>query len=121
MEEKGKMVLPSTYHTQEVEKGRYKYWLDGKYFEAQGDHNKEPYSIVITTTNVTGKLHIGHAWNTTMQDTVARMKRMQGYYVLWLPGMDHAGIATQAVVEAKLKEKGQNRYDSGREKFLETV
>ena len=121
MEEKGKMALPSKYHPQDVEKGRYKFWLDGKYFEATGDHNKEPFSIVIPPPNVTGKLHLGHAWDTTMQDTVARMKRMQGYDVLWLPGMDHAGIATQSVVEAKLKEKGQNRYDLGREKFLETV
>jgi len=121
MEEKGKMALPSKYHPQDVEQGRYKFWLDGKYFEATGDQNKEPFSIVIPPPNVTGKLHLGHAWDTTMQDTVARMKRMQGYDVLWLPGMDHAGIATQSVVEAKLKEKGRNRYDLGREKFLETV
>src|SRR5699024_6943881 len=121
MEEKGKMALPSKYHPKDVEQGRYKFWLDGKYFEATGDQNKEPFSIVITPLNVTGKLHLGHAWDTTMQDTVARMKRMQGYDVLWLPGMDHAGIATQSVVEAKLKEKGRNRYDLGREKFLETV
>src|SRR5699024_11795726 len=70
---------------------------------------------------VTGRLHLGHAWDTTMQDTIARMKRMQGYDVLWLPGMDHAGIATQAVVEEKLKEEGKDRYTLGREKFLETV
>src|SRR5699024_7095976 len=80
---------------------------------------KEPFSIVIPPPNVTGKLHLGHAWDTAMQDTIARMKRMQGYDVLWLPGMDHAGIATQAKVEAKLKENGQSRYDLGREKFLE--
>ncbi|KPH77116.1 MULTISPECIES: valine--tRNA ligase [Bacillaceae] len=111
--------LPPKYNPQEVEKGRYQFWLDGKFFEATNDPEKEPYSIVIPPPNVTGKLHLGHAWDTTMQDTVSRMKRMQGYDVLWLPGMDHAGIATQAKVEAKLKEQGRSRYDLGREKFLE--
>ncbi|HEX6592987.1 MAG TPA: valine--tRNA ligase [Bacillota bacterium] len=113
--------LPSKYNPQDVEKGRYQFWLKGKFFEATGNPNKEPFTIVIPPPNVTGRLHLGHAWDTTMQDTVARMKRMQGYDVLWLPGMDHAGIATQAVVEAKLKEEGKNRYDLGREKFLEKV
>ncbi|PAE31038.1 valine--tRNA ligase [Paenibacillus sp. 7884-2] len=111
--------LPSKYNPEEVEKGRYQFWLEGKYFEATGDPDKEPFSIVIPPPNVTGKLHLGHAWDTTMQDTISRMKRMQGYDVLWLPGMDHAGIATQAKVEAKLKEQGTNRYELGREKFLE--
>jgi valyl-tRNA synthetase len=113
--------LPSKYDPQAVEKGRYQFWLDGKYFEATGDPNKEPYTIVIPPPNVTGRLHLGHAWDTTMQDTISRMKRMQGYDVLWLPGMDHAGIATQAVVEAKLREQGQSRYDLGRGKFVDTV
>ena len=112
-------ILSSKYHPNEVEKNRYQFWLDGKFFEATNDEEKDPFSIVIPPPNVTGKLHLGHAWDTTMQDTIARMKRMQGYDVLWLPGMDHAGIATQAKVEAKLKESGQNRYDLGREKFLE--
>ncbi|HLR52821.1 MAG TPA: valine--tRNA ligase, partial [Candidatus Avamphibacillus sp.] len=112
-------ILSSKYHPNEVEKNRYQFWLDGKFFEATNDKEKEPFSIVIPPPNVTGKLHLGHAWDTTMQDTIARMKRMQGYDVLWLPGMDHAGIATQAKVEEKLKENGQNRYDLGREKFLE--
>ncbi len=94
-----------------MEAGRYQFWLEGKYFEATGDPDKEPYSIVIPPPNVTGRLHLGHAWDTTMQDTIIRMKRMQGYDVLWLPGMDHAGIATQAKVEAKLKEMGTNRYE----------
>ncbi|WP_068674506.1 valine--tRNA ligase [Oceanobacillus sp. Castelsardo] len=111
--------LPPKYNPQEVEKGRYQFWLDGKFFEATNDPEKEPYSIVIPPPNVTGKLHLGHAWDTTMQDTVSRMKRMQGFDVLWLPGMDHAGIATQAKVEAKLKEQGKSRYDLGRGKFLE--
>ncbi len=111
--------LPSKYNPQEVEKNRYSFWLDGKFFEATNDTTKEPFSIVIPPPNVTGKLHLGHAWDTTMQDTIARMKRMQGYDVLWLPGMDHAGIATQAKVEAKLREEGLSKYDLGREKFLE--
>ncbi len=113
--------LPSKYNPTEVEKGRYDFWVKGKFFEATGDEQKEPYTIVIPPPNVTGKLHLGHAWDTTMQDTLARMKRMQGYDVLWLPGMDHAGIATQSVVERKLREEGTSKYDLGREKFLETV
>jgi valyl-tRNA synthetase len=110
--------LPPKYDHQAVEKDRYKFWLEGKYFEATGDPDKEPFSIVIPPPNVTGRLHLGHAWDTTMQDTISRMKRMQGYDVLWLPGMDHAGIATQAKVEARLREEGTNRYELGREKFL---
>ncbi|MGY0693173.1 valine--tRNA ligase [Virgibacillus sp. FSP13] len=121
MSEKPKSSLPSKYNPQEIEKGRYQFWVDGKFFEATGDENKDPYTIVIPPPNVTGKLHLGHAWDTTMQDTISRMKRMQGYDVLWLPGMDHAGIATQAKVEAKLREQGKSRYDLGREKFLDTV
>ncbi|MBP1947682.1 valine--tRNA ligase [Virgibacillus litoralis] len=121
MSEESKTTMSSKYNPQEIEKDRYRFWVDGKFFEATGDEDKEPYTIVIPPPNVTGKLHLGHAWDTTMQDTISRMKRMQGYDVLWLPGMDHAGIATQAKVEAKLKEQGKNRYDLGREKFLDTV
>ncbi|WP_339214483.1 valine--tRNA ligase [Ornithinibacillus sp. FSL M8-0202] len=117
--EENNTTLPSKYDPQAVEQDRYKFWLDGKYFEATGDPEKEPFSIVIPPPNVTGRLHLGHAWDTTMQDTISRMKRMQGYDVLWLPGMDHAGIATQAKVEARLKEEGTNRYELGREKFLQ--
>ncbi|MBP1968807.1 valyl-tRNA synthetase [Virgibacillus natechei] len=113
--------LPSKYNPQAVEKDRYQFWLKGKYFEATGDQEKEPYTIVIPPPNVTGRLHLGHAWDTTMQDTISRMKRMQGYDVLWLPGMDHAGIATQSKVEEKLKEQGTNRHVLGREKFMETA
>lgn len=116
-----KQTLAPKYNPNEIEAGRYKFWLEGKYFEATGDQNKEPFSIVIPPPNVTGRLHLGHAWDTTMQDTVSRMKRMQGYDVLWLPGMDHAGIATQSVVEAKLRKEGKTRYDLGREKFIDTV
>ncbi|MFZ3576399.1 valine--tRNA ligase [Virgibacillus sp. DJP39] len=121
MSDKQKNELPSKYNPESVEKNRYQFWLDGKYFEATGDPEKEPFTIVIPPPNVTGKLHLGHAWDTAMQDTVSRMKRMQGYDVLWLPGMDHAGIATQAKVEAKLREQGESRYDLGREKFIEKV
>ncbi|MFD2759563.1 valine--tRNA ligase [Lentibacillus juripiscarius] len=121
MEDANKINMSSKYDPREVEKDRYRFWVDGGFFEADGDQEKEPFTIVIPPPNVTGKLHLGHAWDTTMQDTLARMKRMQGYDVLWLPGMDHAGIATQAKVEAKLKEQDQNRYDLGREKFLEVA
>ena len=113
--------LPPKYDHKSIEANRYGFWLEGNFFKATGDKGKEPFSIVIPPPNVTGRLHLGHAWDTTMQDTVARMKRMQGYDVLWLPGMDHAGIATQAVVEKKLKEEGKSRYDLGREKFVDTV
>ncbi|WP_121639629.1 valine--tRNA ligase [Virgibacillus sp. Bac330] len=118
-EQESKPSLSAKYNPQEVEKGRYQFWLEGNYFKAKNDMEKEPYSIVIPPPNVTGRLHLGHAWDTTMQDTISRMKRMQGYDVLWLPGMDHAGIATQAKVEEKLKEQDTNRYELGREKFLE--
>ncbi len=117
----GKKELAAKYNPKEVEAGKYDFWLEGKFFEAKEDKSKEPFSIVIPPPNVTGRLHLGHAWDTTMQDTLSRMKRMQGYDVLWLPGMDHAGIATQSVVEAKLREEGKTRYDLGREKFIETV
>lgn len=117
--EQNELTMPTKYDPQSIEQGRYKWWLDGQFFEAKDDENKQPYTIVIPPPNVTGKLHLGHAWDTTLQDILTRMKRMQGYDVLWLPGMDHAGIATQAKVEAKLREEGKNRYDLGREKFLE--
>lgn len=113
------VTMPTKYDPNSVEQGRYKWWLEGKFFEADPNSDKKPYSIVIPPPNVTGKLHLGHAWDTTLQDIIIRMKRMQGYDALWLPGMDHAGIATQAKVEAKLREEGKSRYDLGREKFLE--
>jgi len=117
--EQNELTMPTKYDPNSIEKGRYQWWLQGKFFEAKDDQEKEPYTIVIPPPNVTGKLHLGHAWDTTLQDILTRMKRMQGYDVLWLPGMDHAGIATQAKVEAKLREEGKSRYDLGREKFLE--
>ncbi len=111
--------MPTKYDPQSIEQGRYEWWLEGEFFKAQPESGKQPYSIVIPPPNVTGKLHLGHAWDTTLQDILIRMKRMQGYDALWLPGMDHAGIATQAKVEAKLREQNISRYDLGREKFLE--
>jgi valyl-tRNA synthetase len=113
------LAMPTKYDPQSIEQGRYEWWLKGKFFEAKSDESKKPYSIVIPPPNVTGKLHLGHAWDTTLQDIITRMKRMQGYDVLWLPGMDHAGIATQAKVEEKLRSEGKSRYDLGREKFVE--
>ncbi|MGD7044136.1 valine--tRNA ligase [Jeotgalibacillus proteolyticus] len=112
------LSMPTKYDPLSIEKGRYEWWLEKKVFEAKSNPEKEPYTIVIPPPNVTGKLHLGHAWDTTLQDILTRMKRMQGYDVLWLPGMDHAGIATQAKVEQKLKEQGSSRYDLGREAFI---
>ncbi|EWG09023.1 valine--tRNA ligase [Cytobacillus firmus] len=117
--ENNELSMPTKYDPQAIEKGRYDWWLEGKFFEAKDDEAKQPYTIVIPPPNVTGKLHLGHAWDTTLQDILTRMKRMQGYDVLWLPGMDHAGIATQAKVEEKLRNDGKSRYDLGREKFVE--
>ena len=105
------------YDFKEVEEGKYDFWLNGGFFTA-GDLTKKPYTIVIPPPNVTGKLHLGHAWDTTLQDIIARRKRMQGYDMLYLPGCDHAGIATQAKIDAKLKSQGISRYDIGREEFL---
>ena len=113
-------ILKPKYDFKEVEEGKYDFWLKGGFFEA-GDLSKKPYSIVIPPPNVTGKLHLGHSWDTTLQDIIIRRKRMQGYDALWLPGMDHAGIATQAKVDAKLKEQGISRYDIGREEFLKVA
>jgi len=110
--------LEKKYNHKEVEKGKYDFWLKGDYFKS-GDLSKEPFSIVIPPPNVTGKLHLGHAWDNTIQDLIIRRKRMQGFDALYLPGMDHAGIATQAKVDAKLREEGTSRYEIGREKFLE--
>ena len=109
--------LETKYNHKEVEKDKYSFWLNGGFFEA-GDNSKQPFSIVLPPPNVTGKLHLGHAWDTSIADMLVRRKRMQGYDTLWLPGMDHAGIATQAKVDAKLKEAGVSRYDLGREGFL---
>ncbi|EGQ0299023.1 valine--tRNA ligase [Staphylococcus pseudintermedius] len=113
------MEMKPKYNPQEVEAGRYQKWVDQELFKPSDHSDKPTYTIVIPPPNVTGKLHLGHAWDTTLQDILTRMKRMQGYETLYLPGMDHAGIATQAKVEAKMREEGISRHDIGREKFLE--
>ncbi len=110
--------LAQKFNPIEIEHGKYETWISEGYFTA-GDKSKSPYSIVLPPPNVTGKLHIGHALNTTLQDVMSRFKRLEGYDVLFVPGMDHAGIATQAVVERKLRGMGIDKYQIGREKFLE--
>ena len=120
MNNENKKQMAPKYEHKQVESGKYEYWLKNGFFEA-GDISKKPYSIVIPPPNVTGKLHLGHAWDTTLQDIIARYKRMNGYDMLWLPGMDHAGIATQAKIDAKLKAQGISRYDIGREAFLKVA
>jgi len=112
--------LASVYNPKEAESHWYQYWLDHNLFQAGNDKKKQNnYSIVMPPPNITGSLHIGHALNNTLQDIVIRWKRMQGYNVLWLPGTDHAGIATQNVVEREIAKEGKTRYDLGREKFIE--
>ena len=110
-------MLEKKYNHIDVEKDKYSKWKEAGYFES-GDLNKKPYCIVIPPPNVTGKLHLGHAWDTTLQDIIIRYKRMEGYDALWLPGMDHAAIATEAKVVSKLKEKGIKKSDLTREEFL---
>ena len=114
--------LPKVYEPKAVEKKIYDMWMKGGYFQGKIDPQKKPFSIVMPPPNVTGQLHMGHAMDATLQDILTRYKRMQGYSALWLPGVDHAGIATQIKVEEVLrKEEGKTRYDLGREKFLERV
>ncbi len=111
-------MLDKKYNHIEVEKDKYNKWKEKGYFNS-GDLTKEPFCIVIPPPNITGKLHLGHAWDTTLQDIIIRYKRMQGYDCLWLPGMDHAAIATEAKVVKRIKEQGKNKSILGREKFLE--
>ena len=113
--------LPKVYDPKQVEKKIYDMWLEGNYFHAERDPEKKPFTIVIPPPNVTGQLHLGHAFDETIQDVLIRYKRMDGYSTLWLPGYDHAGIATQIKVEEKLRNEGKTRFDLGREKFLDEV
>ena len=113
--------LPKVYEPQQVENEIYKMWQEGGYFKPQGKEGAKPFTIVMPPPNVTGQLHMGHAMDATLQDTLIRFKRMQGYDALWVPGVDHAGIATQIKVEEELRKEGLTRYDLGREKFLERV
>lgn len=111
--------ISKSYDPKEIENKWYKYWEENKYFHADPEDQGEAYTIVMPPPNVTGNLHLGHALDSTLQDILARVKRMQGYNTLWLPGTDHAGIATQAKVEEQLRSEGTNKYEIGREKFLE--
>ena len=116
-----KRELASAFTPSDIEGPLYKKWIDAGYFTADANSSKEPFTIVIPPPNVTGNLHICHALDQTLQDCLTRMKRMQGFEALWLPGMDHAGIATQNVVEKQLASKGQTRHDLGREEFVKKV
>jgi valyl-tRNA synthetase len=113
--------LNKVYNPREVEDKWYQHWEESKYFKAEVDPKRQPFCIVMPPPNVTGQLHMGHALDNTLQDILTRWRRMQGYNALWLPGTDHAGIATQAKVEEQLKSEGTNKYELGREKFLERV
>ncbi len=110
-------MLDNKYDHKQIEKDQYDDWIKKGYFKA-GDKSKKPYAMVMPPPNVTGKLHLGHSWDNTLEDIITRYKRMRGYDTLFLPGMDHAGIATQAKVDQRLKQQGISRYDIGREKFL---
>ncbi len=112
------MEMSTKYNPQEVEQGKYEEWVKREYFKADVSSNKKPYTIVIPPPNVTGKLHLGHAWDTSLQDIMTRLKRMQGYEALYLPGMDHAGIATQARVAERLRKEGIHIKDLTRDEFL---
>ncbi len=114
-------VLPKIYDPHRIEKRWYKYWEESGFFRAKADGTKPPYSIVIPPPNITGSLHMGHALNNTLQDILIRFKRMQGYDTLWMPGTDHAGIATQNVVERQLAAEGRDRHRLGREAFIARV
>ena len=117
-----KKELPKVYEPQQVESRIYEMWENAGCFSASPDPKKKPFSIVMPPPNVTGQLHMGHALDCTLQDILTRFKRMQGYAALWVPGTDHAGIATQIKVEEELRVKeGKTRYDLGREKFLQRV
>ena len=113
--------LPSKYDPKNVEEGIYKSWSEEGLFRAETGSKKKPYSIVIPPPNITGILHMGHALNNAIQDILIRWKKMQGFEILWMPGTDHAGIATQNVVEREIAKEGIKRHDLGREKFLKKV
>jgi valyl-tRNA synthetase len=113
--------LSKVYEPREVEARWYRSWEEGGLFRADAASKAKPYSIVIPPPNVTGSLHMGHALNNTLQDVLCRFRRMQGYNVLWMPGTDHAGIATQNVVERQLAREGTDRHQIGREAFTRRV
>jgi valyl-tRNA synthetase len=113
--------IKDKYNPQEFEQKNYSFWFENKYFYGQIDKSKSPFCIVIPPPNITGYLHMGHALVNTLQDVVIRYWRMKQFATTWIPGTDHAGIATQNVVEKELNKKGVNRFDLGREKFVENV
>ena len=113
-------MLEKKYNHKEVENDKYEKWLSKEYFKCDEESHKKPFCIVLPPPNVTGVLHLGHAWDATLQDIIIRYKKMEGYDTLWLPGMDHAAIATEAKVVKRLKDKGINKYEYGREKFLDS-
>ena len=113
--------IPKNYLPQEIEKKWYQFWLDRDYFHAKDRSNNPPFSIVIPPPNITGSLHTGHALDNTLQDTLIRWKRMQGYNTLWMPGTDHAGIVTELIMERTLVEEGTIRQEIGLEKFIDRM
>ena len=113
--------MPKAYEPHKIESKWYKYWLDNDYFQARIDHDKEPFVIMMPLPNLTGELHIGHVLFVNLQDIMTRWHRMKGEPTLWLPGVDHASIAAQMVVEQLLAKEGTNRHQLGREKFLERM
>jgi len=113
--------LEKNYNPSDIEQRTYEKWLDKKYFHAEVNKDKKPFTIVMPPPNITGQLHMGHALDNTLQDIIIRFKRMQGYEALWLPGTDHASIATEAKVVETLKKEGTTKEELGREKFLERV
>jgi valyl-tRNA synthetase len=114
-------LLEKVYNPHKIEDKWYNFWIENNFFHAEEDSDKKPFSIVIPPPNITGSLHMGHALNNTLQDIIARYKRMQGYNVLWMPGTDHAGIATQNVVERDIMKKGFTRQSLGREEFIKRI
>ena len=115
------MEMDKTYDPHAVEEKWYRFWEEKGFFHSEVDTNRTPFTIVIPPPNVTGVLHMGHGLNNTIQDTIIRWKRMQGFNALWLPGTDHAGIATQNVVEKELAKSGKSRHEVGRDNFIELV
>lgn len=113
-----KKELAKTYSPKDFEDRLYKYWEESGYFKAERDPEKKPYTIVMPPPNVTGQLHMGHALDSTLQDILIRFKRMEGYSALWLPGTDHAALATEAKIVSAMKEEGITKYDLGRDGFL---
>ena len=111
--------LEKMYNPREFEDRIYKFWMDGNYFTPSVDYDKDPYTIVIPPPNITGQLHMGHAVDETLQDILIRFKRMQGFSTLWLPGTDHAAIATEAKIVAAMKEDGVTKEDIGYDGFME--